>query len=353
MRASIRTIAAEAGVSRATVSNVLRGVDSRTSAETRERVLEAVQRLNYVPVKPPTAQNRHVETGLVTLVPEHRDLENFDLDLFTYHGIIIGARKYDYNVLTMVRRDFGKNGVRQELHFLDRSTDGFIFTASMHDQWLQVLDILAKYEVPSVVCYSRNVPDGVAWVDVDNDHAVRQAVEHLVKRGHSRIAFLAGPPDNFNATLRRRAWVRCMQEHGLDASEKFIVQAAGMGYQRDPEAFASVANLGVTAVVCFNDTLALELWDVLESQGISVPDDISLIGIDNRPEAAERSLSSIAFSFAEVGRLAMDAWVELKNGENAANCCKLAPVKLVARNSVRTCSASAGKNNKHLQYSSL
>jgi DNA-binding LacI/PurR family transcriptional regulator len=336
MRASIRTIAAEAGVSRATVSNVLRGNDSRTSAETRERVLETVQRLNYVPVKPPTAQNRHVETRTVTLVPEHRDMDNFDLDLYTYHGIVIGARKYGYNILTMVQREFGKNGVREELQFLDRSSDGFIFTASMHDQWLHVLDILAEYQVPSVVCYSRNVPDGVAWVDVDNANAVQQAVAHLVERGHSQIAFLAGPPDNFNANLRRKAWIKCMEEHGLDAGEKFIVQAAGVGYQRDPKAFASVAKLGATAVVCFNDTLALELWDVLKSQGLSVPNDISLIGIDNRPEAAEQGLTSIAFSFAEVGRLAMDAWMELKDGGNAAKCCKLASVELVKRQSVLT-----------------
>ena len=336
VRATIRSIAEVAGVSNVTVSNVLRGLDSRASEETRARVLDAAAKLNYIPVKPPTTQNFHVETGVVTLVPEHHDIHHPDLDLFTYQGILEGARKHGYNVLTMVCLDQNKTIARQELRFLDRSSDGFIFTVSLQEQWARVFDILAKNRVPSVVCYHRAVPDGVAWVDVDNEGAMSGAVDHLVERGHSRIAFLAGPPDNFDARERRHAWTCAMQGRGLDASDRFIVQAAGKNYVQDAEAIASVSGLGVTAVVCFNDTLALALWDKLELQGLSVPGDISLVGMDNRPEAHERGLSSLSFSFADVGRLAMEAWIKLKNGEQAAHCCQVAPVRLVPRTSVRS-----------------
>lgn len=342
-RATIRCIAEEVGVSNVTVSNVLRGLDSRASEETRARVLEAASRLNYIPVKPPTAQNYQVETGVVTMVPEHHDIRHPDLDLFTYQGILEGARKHNYNVLTMVCPDQNKNVARQELRFLDRSSDGFIFTVSLQAQWAQVFDIVAKHHVPSVVCYHREVPEGVAWVDVDNEGAMSQAVEHLVQNGHSRIAFLAGPPDNFDANERRRAWTAAMSERGLDGSHRFIVQGAGKNYVQDREAMASVSSLGVTAAVCFNDTLALALWDTLEAQGRRVPEDISLIGMDNRLEAEKRGLSSLAFAFADVGRLAMDAWCELKNGQPAAQCCRTAPVRLVQRASVHSLTKQNGK----------
>ena len=345
MRATIRQIAAEAGVSNVTVSNVLRGLNSRASKETCERVLAAAEKLNYIPVKPPTAQNRHVETGVVTLVPEHHDVRHYDLDLFTYQGVIEGARHYGYSVLTMVQREAERDG-REPLRFLDRSSDGFIFTVSLQEQWTRVLDVVAQNKVPSVVCYNRDVPDGVAWVDVDNRAAMQLAVEHLAERGHERIAFVAGPPDNFDATERRREWSCAMNERGLETHR--IVQGARAGYDTDFEALALVAEMGVTAAICFNDTLALALWQAVEAHGKTVPGDLSIIGVDNRREAGERGLSSVAHSFADVGRLAMDAWVELKNGAKSVDCCKIAPVQLVPRQSVRDLNGSSTESRTPL-----
>ena len=110
MRATIRTIAEEAGVSHVTVSHVLRGVGSRASEETRGRVLEAARRLNYIPVKPPTAQNHHIATQVVTFVPEHHDDAYYELDLFTFQGLVDGAREHGYDVLMMVRHEAGGTG---------------------------------------------------------------------------------------------------------------------------------------------------------------------------------------------------------------------------------------------------
>ena len=332
MRATIRQIAAEAGVSNVTVSNVLRGLGGRASEETRERVLAAAQKLNYIPVKPPTAQNRQVETRVVTLVPEHHDVRHYDLDLFTYQGVIEGARHYGYSVLTLVQNEAERDG-HAPLRFLDRSSDGFIFTVSLQEQWARVLDVVAHNKVPCVVCYNREVPDGVAWVDVDNRAAMRAAVEHLAERGHERIAFVAGPPDNFDAAQRGREWTLAMNERGL--SPAFVVQGARAGYLTDTAALDAATRLDITAAICFNDTLALALWDAAVAQGKSVPDDLSIIGMDNRAEAHERGLTSVAHSFADVGRLAMDAWIALTKGEKSVNCCKLAPVQLIQRDSVR------------------
>lgn len=335
MRATIRTIAEAAGVSHVTVSHVLRGVERRASPQTRAKVLDAARRLNYIPVKPPTAQNHHVETRVVTFVPEHHADEYFELDLFTFQGVVEGARKHGFDVFTMVRPERPNGGKRDSSRFLNRSSDGFIFNVVLQEQWPAVLERLAQNRVPSVVCFHRDVPKGVAWVDMDNADAMRQAVGHLASRGHRRIAFVAGPDDNFHARQRESAWLRAMDEHGMEVPAQFIVRSDERGFLRDPEAIASVAHRGATAAVCFNDLAALAVWDAALAQGLSVPGDLSLIGVDNRLEAPVRGLSTIAHSFCEVGRLAMDAWVELRNGADAASCCRLAPVTLIERDSVR------------------
>jgi DNA-binding LacI/PurR family transcriptional regulator len=335
MRPTIRQIAQEAGVSHVTVSHVLRGVENRTSPETRAKVLEVTQRLNYLPVKPPTSQNHHINTGMVTLVPEHPDIENHELDLFTYQGMVRGAREHGYDVITMVGKDYADEWERLKARYLDRRSDGFIFAITNQGVWENALEVVAEHGIPSVVCYRRNVPKGLAWVDVDNQGAIQQVMQHLVRRGHKRIAYLAGPPDNFDEKARREAWVEAMQENEMTVHENLIVKATHKYYHIDQEALESVKDLGVTAVVCFNDTLALKLWDVLEAQGLEVPRDISLVGMDNRPEAALRGLSSVSHSFSEVGRLAMEAWMELKRGAAPASCNKIAPVNFVERHSVR------------------
>ena len=176
MRATLRSVAEEAGVSVVTVSNVLRGVESRASEPTRARVLAAAKQLNYLPVSPPASQNRRIETRIVTMVPEYRDVTHHDLDLFTYEGIVEGARAHGYDILTMVRDDREQSLQREKLRYLDRRSDGFIFISAI-GQWIRAFDIVSQHEIPAVVCYRRDTPAGVAWVDVDNDDAMQQAVD--------------------------------------------------------------------------------------------------------------------------------------------------------------------------------
>lgn len=343
MRVTIRHVAEEAGVSAMTVSNVLRGQDTRMCAETRQRVVDVAQRLNYLPVSPPASQKRHVETRILTFVPEHHEVIGHPLDLFTYEGLAEGARKHGYDLLTMLRE--GRDPVldSDEVRFVDRRSDGFIFIASREGKWRRALDIVSRHRIPAVVCFRRNAPDGVAWVDVDNNLVMQQMVEYFVKCGHKRIGYLAGPSDNFDEKQRQSAWVQAMWKHGIELHRDLVIPGTlGDGeFVLHPEAAATVRRLGVTAVACFNDPLALSLWDALESQGVKVPDDVSLIGVDNRVEAEPRGLTTVCHLCAEVGRLAMEAWIELKNGGEPAACCKVAPVHLIARQSVRQLNPSS------------
>ncbi|RYG69051.1 LacI family transcriptional regulator [bacterium] len=335
MRSTIRNVAEEAGVSRTTVSMVLRGIHGHTTPETRARVLEAASRLDYMPVSPPTSQNRPIDTRIVTLVPSYHDMKTNGLDMFTYQGIVSSARDHGYSVLTLIGHETHRHSVEDKKRYLDRHSDGFIFVAPNQGDWDQALELVSKQAIPAVICYGRHSPSGIPFIDVDNESAMFGAVDHLVQAGHRRIAYLGRTTENSNEVERRSSWSRSMREHGLDGDDRFIVQIPGSKHPGNEAKLASLLALGVTAVVCFNDEFALMLWAYIEAHGLKVPQDISIIGIDNTAEGMHRGLTSISHSFNEVGRLAMETWVELKNGGDADSASKLTPVELKSRTSVR------------------
>jgi DNA-binding LacI/PurR family transcriptional regulator len=127
-----------------------------------------------------------------------------------------------------------------------------------------------------------------------------------------------------------------MQQNGLGKYTQCVVQGAREDWQHDADSMEQLLEMNPTAVVCFNDSLALRFWDVACTKGLRVPQDLSIIGVDGRPEAVARRLSTISHSFFHVGRLATESWIELCNGASYQECCKVTPFTLI-----EGCSVSA------------
>src|SRR5687768_13962103 len=126
MRASLRHVAERAQVSRVTASNVVRGRYEQMSEETRERVLEAMRELNYAPIAQPTMQSRHVETRIIGLVFDNIEPEDY-WGTLTFRGLRDAAQHHGYDLLTILRAPARWMPNPEELRFLDRRSDGFIF----------------------------------------------------------------------------------------------------------------------------------------------------------------------------------------------------------------------------------
>lgn len=329
-RSSIRQVAARAGVSHVTVVNILRGRGSRASEETRERVMEAVRELNYVPIAQPQTQRRHIETRIIGLVFDQFNIEESLFGLSTFRGLREGAREHNYDLLTLCRDEPTWALGGEELQFLDRRCDGFIFVGPYKRR--EVFDAITRYGIPLVSCFNADVPDAVPIVQPDDEEAMRLAVEHLRAKGHRKIAHLAGPESHSDARQRRVAFERCAARLGF--KQPYIQTGRGGAWWPNSDEMSELLRQDVTGVVCINDSQALELWDVAEKQGVRVPRDLSLIGVDSIPEAQERGLSSIGYSPTEIGRLAMDSLVALINQEEEAQLSHRVPVHLVERESV-------------------
>lgn len=330
MRHSIRQVAKHARVSPMTVSRVLHGRKDLVANDTFERVLASVRDLDYVPVASPT-QNRPVKTGSIGIVPFYSNVNNNPIDSQTFEGLCAQARAHSYDLLVMLRDDADWMS-RATARFLDRRNDGFIFISPDVQEWRSILKELPGHDIPAVICYRRDVPEGVAWIDPDNEAIVRLAVELLHKHGHQRLAYLTGPKalSNFDDRARQKAFLREIGARGLQGT---LIEGASDAWELKLDVLAELRESGVTGVLCVNDFLALQLWQAAVQAGLRIPDDLSLIGVDDQ-DTQHFGLTSVGFGYAQVGRLAVEAWVALQNGQDARSCCCVVPVHLIERSSV-------------------
>jgi LacI family transcriptional regulator len=336
MRASIRDVAMRAGVSAMTVSNVLRHRDSRTSVETRHRVMQVLQELNYIPVRT-AAQNRHIETHVLGIV-FLQQLQGF-VGQRTFQGMTERAQECDRDLLIVLRSQPKWMSPDTAGHFLDRRCDGYIFVGSFRPD---LSALLVKHEIPVVECYSVSPPAGAARVVGDDAGAMRQAVDMLSGLGHTRIAHLGGPPNDGEAEMRCAGFREAMQNRGHDTWSDRIFRSKTWAFADRGRGFSEEASQAVhetlaakpTAVICANDFLALDVWHLAEAQGLRVPEDLSITGMDDTTEGAENGLTTLAVAFEQVGRDSVEALLELVKGEEAQSVSRQVSAILKQRRSV-------------------
>ena len=267
-RPTINDVAALSGVSKSTVSNVMRGTGS-VSAATRLRVREAVVALGY---RPNAAARNLVQrrTNLIGVVVG--DLGNaFDAELVKH--IEQHASEHRYTTLVCNTNGHAELEASRIEALLEQRVDGIALLDFTGDRG--VLSQLLAERVPAVMvsCWAEYA-DCVA---VDDQAGIELAVGHLVELGHSRIAHV---PDPIMEIETRRA--RCGGLRALAAAPR-----AHAARRVDPEASAS-GFLGAdrpTAVVAANDFIALLLIERLEAAGVIVPDDVSVVGFDGSRSA--------------------------------------------------------------------
>ena len=325
MRSSIRDVAQRAGVSPMTVSNVLRRRAGRLSEETRQRVLQALQELNYIPVRP-AVQNRHSTTHAIGVV----FLQHIKgpVGQRTFWGMSERAEELDHDLLIIRRSQPNWMTADVAAQFLDRRCDGYIIVGAYHPE---LSALLVAQKVPVVECYSVNPPPGVARVVGDDAGAMRQAVEALWECGHRRIAHLGGPVGDGEADARCEGYRAIMAEKGGESGQ--VIRGDTWGGGARPLADTILA-MGVTAVVCANDGLALELWQAAEAKGLRVPQDLSITGMDNTEEGALKRLTSLAVSYEQVGRSAIDVLLNIVHGNENQTDGIVIPAELRERGSI-------------------
>lgn len=298
-RVRVSDVAAAAGVSTTTVSHALSGART-VNSETRERVLEVARTLGYVPNRVASGLRRR-RTGVVGLVGDH-------LATTPFAGRIIeGARRagQERDVLIMVGESGGDLKVEKDLiaRFLAQRVDGILLARMYH----QRADRPAGLENVPIVLVDAAPERGwkVDSVIPDETQIAILACERLTREGHRDIAYI-GTTDESRAARGRLLGVRAALDDagiGLDEERLVFSRSSAAGGREAAGELLDAAH-PPTAVICFNDQIAMGAMQAAARRGIPVPRGLSIVGIDDLhpvADALDPGLTTIALPHAQMG----------------------------------------------------
>jgi DNA-binding LacI/PurR family transcriptional regulator len=288
-------VARLAGVSHQTVSRVL-NEQPNVRDSTRQRVREAAKQLRYRPnIAARVMANRQSRNlGLITTgSPDYGPSS-------TVLGFTGAARDARYTVTISTAVDTEPGSLRASVDLLlSQQVEAIVLVAS---RW-SILEGLRGVDIDTpLVAVESSGRSSLPNVSIDQYAGGRLAVEHLINLGHRDIIHLAGPADSMDATERLRAWRDTMAERGLVA--RLPLQgdwSPASGYRLGRQAVES--SVPFTAIFSANDQMALGCLHALREAGLSVPEDISLIGFDDIPEAEhfQPPLTTLRQDFRQLG----------------------------------------------------
>jgi Transcriptional regulators len=318
---SIRDVAARAGVSPATVSRVFTQPDA-VAVETRRRVMAAAEELRYAPhpVARSLARGRTGNLGIV--VP---DIANAFSAVIT-KAVQQEARRDGY-ALFVAGSDELAEDEEQWARAMAPQVDGLLLVSPlMPDASVRELADLAP------VVLTNRLLDGIPAVLTDATEATGHAVEHLYALGHREIAYLAGPA-SYSNTIRLRGYRETCDRLGIGAVELGPFYAR---FSAGVRAADLVLATSATAVVAYNDEVAVGVVNRLADRGLRVPDDLSVVGFDDTSlaEMVTPRLTTVRLPAAEVGRIAVRILLDVIGGRDGTAHRPLGlPAELIIRSS--------------------
>ena len=303
---TLSDVARASGVSNQTVSRVVNR-HPHVAENTRERVLSSIRKLGYRP-------NRAARS-LVTRNSNTVGIISFGTTYYgpaqTFAKIEKAVRASGYGLTFYSIDELTREQLRTAINTLaDHQVDGIVMAAPFID--FDPTDVLSLCgDIPVVMI---DVPKGahVPSVVVDQVAGSRLATQHLIDSGHQNIAEISGPLSWHDAALRHEAWQATLQAAGLSPGPRAEGDwSAAGGYRAAEQLLASGERF--SALVAANDQTALGAARALRARGLKIPEDVSVIGFDDIPEAAffEPPLTTVSQDFTALGQQSVDYLLSL------------------------------------------
>ncbi len=328
---SLKEVAEKAGVSTATVSRVINS-KSVVKGETELRVQKVIKQLGYRPNRVAQRLRTTRSTGKLIglLIP---DIQNP-----FYVDIIRGIEQYAYaKNFAIVIGNFSQNEARQKFYIeilKSESVDAFIVAPfpGMNDYVKELVE-----QGNAVVCIDRGLANvDVDVVKVDNYQGAFDAVEHLIKIGHRRIAHISGN-SLITTTLERIAgYEAALTKYGIPI-DKDIIVGRNSDHISGVELTAQLLDLPVppTAIFTSNNLLTLGALETIHSRGLKIPEEIAIVGFDDMYWAMSLNppLTAVRQSGFEIGRIAIELLHQRIAEPTRPFVCTVLKTELVVRNS--------------------
>jgi LacI family transcriptional regulator len=334
---TIYDVASRAGVSIASVSRVLNGQGS-PRAETRDRVLRAVQELGFVPDGAARALSQGLKevVGVVFRRGDETHVEDEDDSLLFIdvinRGIDVAAQRRGFDVL-MSSVGFRHANMATRIATIAGKADGLI----LHDRMLSSVDIARLAGIVPIVTLAGSPTRGAMNVRCDNEGGMRSLVRHLiVDHGYMRLAYLAGRADSPDNRARARAFEAEAAADGAKAEVGPVWQGnySASGGAKVINSLLDARHRLPRAIVCANDQTALGVMHALAQRGIDVPGEVAVTGFDDVPVARHLHppLTTIRQPMQELGATAFNVlYSRISTGRGEADV--VLPVQLMIRES--------------------
>ena len=336
---TLADIAASAGVTPMTVSRVVNG-NGYVSAETRERVLNAVSALNYRRNGLARGLKRQ-RTDTIGLVLG--DIANpFAAELARAVREVMSAK--GYNVFICVSEHSAREDIAAFESLADHRVDGVIVATRANKLGNDRLAEMIEGGIPVVLIGRDFRHPNADLIAADNLRGGYDATAHLISLGHKSIGFIGVTPTSGVGLRRYHGYLEAMREHGLKADERLIVGRANdgdqwPGYSTEAMGYEGMKKLLAlrkrpTAVFARNDFTAVGAMSAAKEAGLKIPQDVALVGYDDVPLAAHTTppLTTVRQPTREQGRIAAEALLRrMESAEMPAREERVMKCELVVR----------------------
>ncbi len=333
---TLKDIAATLDLSVMAVSKALRDAPD-ISAGTKARVQAEARRRNYIPNR--AAQNLRLRrSGLIGIVVPQ-------LNHTYYSHLVWGAERQaeavDLQVLIGSSLDRAENEIREVQKLIARQVEALLLVPAVRWQHrLATLELVRASGIPTVLldaypAGAEKFPN-VSWVVGDDARGGQIATEHLLELGHKQILFLAGPNGSSSSAGRFSGYQRALAAAGVPYSDERVFLAdkdIDSGSKAMSQALSEKAQF--SAIVAYNDSVAIGAAEALAQQGFRVPEDVSIVGFGDGVLATyyRVPLTTVRVPQTEMGEKAVRLAIELQRGKAVQP--RTLPVELIVRESTR------------------
>jgi LacI family transcriptional regulator len=332
MTVTIYDVAREAGVSMATVSRVVNN-NPNVKPQTRKKVFEAIEKLGYRPnaVARGLASKRTTTVGVV--IP---DISNH-IFAEVARGIEDIANMYHYNIILCNADKKKEKEIRVINTLLEKQVDGLLFMgAAVTDDHIEAFRTTT---VPIVLCATGDEKREFPSVDIDHEKAGYDATKQLIDAGHRKVAMIAGRmEDPYTGLARYQGYRRALEEAGIPFREEYV-RVGTYRYASGMEMMNYFLQLKdrPTAVFVATDEMALGALHQVQDAGLKVPDDISIISVDNSKLSimVRPQLSTVSQPMYDIGAVSMRLLTKLMKNETVEDKRVILPHEVVLRNTIR------------------
>ncbi len=327
-RTSLKDLARELGVSIATVSRALRS-SPEIGLEMQQKVKELAKRLNYRPN--PFAQSLRKEAPRIigVVVP--------NLVTHYYAAVLDGiedeAHRAGYSVISANTHEDSEAEVRAIDNFISLHVEGIIACLSQNTTDYSHFEELSQMGIPLVFFGRTCLPEKFSSVTANGDVAAQEATQHLIDTGSRRIAFIGGPNHLDMVRRRKHGYLEALRENRIPIERELVV-CEKIDYDWALEATKRLLEKDnpPDAILAFNDIITFAAFTAIKEKGLTIPDDVALIGFTDDVHAryVTPRMSAIEDQSLQMGRESCRLLLNNINGDGQV-CKKIVPQKLIIR----------------------